>query len=167
VLCWKLSPHGWRAGRGVVKSRPEPIVYYVDCLFPYHVTGAYVRTDTRPLFFIWLVAYSTWVLSFVLIVPRIAITWTCGQFDWFSLIIIFHRLQLPLHKNPTRQRVSWLIFLKLPFACLELLGCLELFSNSHSSVLRECCPWVSLRSHRPASHLTIKRTICSELSQAW
>jgi hypothetical protein len=46
-----------------VKSRAEPIVCRVGCLFPYHVIGASVRTD--PPSFTWLVVCLTKVLSVI------------------------------------------------------------------------------------------------------
>jgi hypothetical protein len=59
----------------------------VDCLFPYHMSAAGWEPSPRsPL--AGMVAYLNWVLSIVPLVPRVAVTWTCGQLDWFSLIMI-------------------------------------------------------------------------------
>ncbi len=81
----------------------------------------------------------------------------------------FHRYQLPLHKNPISERVSWLFCISchLPSVPVRFIGYLELFSNSPLSVLRECSPWVHLRSHGPASHLGMTITTLSEWTRAW
>ncbi len=73
-------------------------------------------------------------------VHRIAVTRTCDQLDWFSLFIItFINTNSPFTRTPERERVSWLFCLGSHFcyfSCL-VLGCLELFSNSHFTILRE------------------------------
>ncbi len=141
--------------QGGVKSCPGP----TECLIPYHVTGACVITD--PSFPVFYLAGCLFNLSskFCLICTRIAVTWTCGQFDWFSLIIIFHQHQLPLHKNPAREG-KLTPFLSLPAVyCFGLLGCPELFLNSLLSIPRECSPCISIHSSEPASLLAITRTI--------
>jgi hypothetical protein len=85
-----------------------------------------------------VLAYLNQVLSIVPSVRRIAVTWTCDQLHWFSLIIIiFIDIRTPW------ERVNWLSFrLLLCLFSVRLLACPELFSNSHLSVVRECSPWV-------------------------
>jgi hypothetical protein len=63
-ICIAGNPACMNSEQRGVQSQPEPIMCHVDCLFPYHVPGACVRTDPL-LSFTWLVAYLTSVLSVV------------------------------------------------------------------------------------------------------
>ncbi len=97
-------------------------------------------------------------------VPRIAVTWTCDQLDWFSLIIItFVDINSTITRTYERESKLTLVYAATVSTFPAIfLGCLGLFSNPHLSVLRECSPWVCLRSYGLASRLAIKRTIWSE-----
>jgi hypothetical protein len=107
--------------------------------------------------------------------PCIVSTQNCCHIDLWSAWLVFthhhhfHRHQLPLHKIPTRNSVSWLFLVRLSLAYLSVrfLGRQEMFSNSHLSVLRECSPWVSFRSHGWVSRLAVTRIIWSEWTWAW
>jgi hypothetical protein len=84
-------------------------------------------------------------LTGCLVNPILSITWICGQFDRFSFII-FSLTSTPSSQEPS-ERASWLLP-RLQVACYFcFFGCLELFSNSHLSVLREFTSWVSFCSH--------------------
>jgi hypothetical protein len=86
-----------------------------------------------------------WVQNKNSLVPRIAVTWTCDQLDWFSLIVIFINNNSHMIRTP-QERVSWLLFwLSLYHSTsfpVKFLGCQELFSNSHFAHPREYSPWV-------------------------
>ncbi len=58
-ICSVENPVHMNSVQGGVKSGHEPTMCHVDCLFPYHMTSACVRTDPPLSPFIWLVAYST------------------------------------------------------------------------------------------------------------
>jgi hypothetical protein len=50
----------------------------------------------------------------------------------------FSSTSTPLSKEPHERESKMTFYLRLPFACcFELFGCLELFPNSHLSILRE------------------------------
>ncbi len=49
------------------------------------------------------------VLSIVLLVPRIVVTWNCDQLDWFSLFT-FINTNSHFTRTPQGIRVSWLLF---------------------------------------------------------
>jgi hypothetical protein len=52
-MCTVRNPVLMISEQGCVKSQPDPIVCRVDCLFPYHRTGACVRTNPpAPLFYL-------------------------------------------------------------------------------------------------------------------
>jgi hypothetical protein len=48
--CWKSC--GMDSKQGDVKYWPGPIMYPVDCLFPYHVTSACVKTNLPSLVYL-------------------------------------------------------------------------------------------------------------------
>jgi hypothetical protein len=64
--------------------------------------------------------------------------------------------------DPTRKN-------KLTRFSVRFLGCQELFSNSHLSIIRECSPWVHPQFIRTSllDRLAIMRTIWSEWTWAW
>jgi hypothetical protein len=77
-------------------------------------------------------AYLIWVLSLVLSVPRIAVTWACDQLDWFLLIIItFINTNSPFSRTPQEResKLSLLHRLSHAYFSVIFLGCLELFST--------------------------------------
>jgi hypothetical protein len=55
-MCIDGDPACIISKEGGAKSRPEQIMCHVDGLFPYHVTGACVKTNPR-LSFTWQVIY--------------------------------------------------------------------------------------------------------------
>jgi hypothetical protein len=93
-----------------------------------------------------MITYLNWVLSLVSLVPRIAVIWTCDQLDWFSpIIIIFIDTNFPFTRTPReREEVDSCLGCHFVYFPDRFLGCLELFSNSPLSVLREWRPWVDV-----------------------
>ncbi len=122
-----------------------------------------VRTAPPSLWLAWL-ANLNWVLGKVSSERRIAVTWTCDQLDWVTLIIIFSdNNSLPII-NPIRKSKLTLV-LGCHSACFWL-GCLILFSNPPLSIIREGSPWFILRLCRPDFRLAITRTIWSKWTRA-
>jgi hypothetical protein len=135
----------------------------VDHLFPYHMTGVWERADPPPH-----LSQQAWLSSEPCFISTQN---SCHMnFFWSTWMVLinhhhFHRHQLTLHKNPTRDRVSKPFFSGCHLSIIfRILGCLELFSNSHLSILIECGSLVGLRFHGRASHLAIVESIWSECS---
>jgi hypothetical protein len=115
----------------------------VDCLNPsppsYHMTGVW-REPT---------SLSTLVVMVGLFKPSPEYCYVSTQnhMDLWSVWLVLthhhhlHRHQLPFHRT-TLERVSWLLGSPSVYYPVRFLGCLELFSNSHLSVLSECSLWV-------------------------
>ncbi len=92
----------------------------------------------------------------------------CHMNLWSALLVLTHHhlhwQRLPLHQLHEKEYV---VKVSLCLVMVRFLGCLELFSNSHFSIIRVCSPWVGLRVCRPASCLAMTRTIWSEWTQPW
>ncbi len=86
-----------------------------------------VRTPSLPsLTLVGMLAYLNRVLSIVLLVPRIAVTWTCVQIEWSSPVL---RIQSRIRKDPynlpgsgIRSRVSRIRIHKLLMSTTKLTG---------------------------------------------
>jgi hypothetical protein len=76
----------WSVGR--CEFQPGLIMWL--CWPSISLSHDWCRLGTAPTlsYLAGIVAFLNWVLSIVSSVPRIAVTWTCDQLDWFSLIII-------------------------------------------------------------------------------
>jgi hypothetical protein len=51
-ICIVGNPADMNSEQGGVKYQPKPFTCRIDCLFPYHVTGACVRTNPPSVFFL-------------------------------------------------------------------------------------------------------------------
>ncbi len=92
----------------------------------------------------------------------------CHTDMWTAWLVLTHHHHFintnsPFTRTPWKREwvVSFCLDCHVAFFSARFLGCLELYSNSHFSILEECRPWVTLNSHGPASCLAIKRTIWS------
>jgi hypothetical protein len=120
---------------------------------PLPVTGAWVRTDPFPSPIFYLAGCLFNLSSKGCLIS----TQNQCHMDLWSvwLVLTHHHPFIDFHSPFTR--TLWESRL-LP-TVFDLFGCLELFSNCHLSVLRECSPWVGFCSHGPASSLTVMRTV--------
>ncbi len=121
--------------------------------FPLSHDWRKVRIAPLSLWWAWL-AYSNWVLRKFRQDPE-----SLSHDLWLAWLVLthhhHHQQQLPFHQTP-QERVRWLLF-RLPLCLFKVRfsGCLELFSNSHVSVFRECSPWFwppLIRTSLPFGH---------------
>jgi hypothetical protein len=119
----------------------------------------------RPPFFIWrhdgLLKLSSW---HCFISTQNCLRNRPVTIDWLVLTHHHHLHwhQLPFIWNPMRKSKLTLVLAVTACFLVRFYGCLELFSNSHLSILRERSPSIGLRSHGQASCLAITWTIWSE-----
>ncbi len=136
--------------------------------FPYHITDACVRTNCPNLFY----------LAHCLFYPSsercLISTQNCCCMDLWSvwLVLTHHHpssTSTPPTQEPYKRETKLTLFLELSLACLNLPGCLELLSNSHSKVLSWCRPWpwhMHIHMHQPPAWLSREPSDLSGLEPA-
>jgi hypothetical protein len=125
---------------------------HFDCLQYFPITWL-VQGENRPPLSYWQ-AWSPCKLS-----PEHCIISTqkrCHVDLWLGWLVVthhhnFHRHQFPLHLNPTRERVSWLLFrlslcLLFPLDFLAVSGCFPtlIWASSENVFWVSLHPWTSL-----------------------
>ncbi len=138
---------------------------------PYHRTGVHMVRTPPPLLFGGMVGLFNRSFEQGFFITQNH----CHMDLWWVWLILtrthLHWQHLPLHQTQ-RERVSWLLFGRsLCLFSVSFSGSLELFSNSHLSIIclnhENIAFEFILCSHRPASYLTITRIIWSEQTRAW
>ncbi len=145
--CWKLCLHEERVGRCKIPAETDYMSMLTILILPppsiiWLVCG---ETPPPPSYLAGMVAYLCKLCPGHCFIN---IQNLCHMDFWSAWLVLTHYQHFPPtppSQEPHKRESKLTLFLRLSLAYfLRFLGCLELFSNSHLRVLRECSPWVGL-----------------------